>query len=73
MNEERQTARLENWIKYGPPESSWFCGNVYDHPNPDLPDGMWVYTSRILSISDDNKSAKTKNTDYALGEPIKNQ
>ncbi len=61
---ERQKAHLENWIQIG----ETLYGNVSRHPDLNLPDGTFVHTSRVLEISADKKSAKTKNTDYTLGE-----
>ena len=61
----RQKARLEKWVVVG----GRLNGYVYDHPDWTLFDGEYIYTSTIIEIADDRKSAKTQNTDYTLGEP----
>ena len=62
---ERQKARLEKWRIDG----DLLNGYVYNHPDPYLLDGEYIYTSIVQEISSDKKSAKTQNTDYTLGEP----
>ena len=67
---------LENWSVISKPCSAYqapelsikrLCGIVSDHPKQ--PDGVSVITSRIQTIDYEAKTARTKNTDYTLGEP----
>lgn len=68
--------KLENWSvmqsnsnPYLPPEArpTVLVGTVYGHPN--RPDGDRIRTSSLMSISYSKRKAKTRNTEYTLGEP----
>lgn len=62
---DRQTATLRNWFHAG----GRLHGQVYGHPDPRLPDGEPVTTSRVVEIDEHAGWAKTLNTDYTLEGP----
>ena len=41
-------------------------GYVYNHPNPQVTDGRWIRTSRLVWIREDVGLAQTLNTLYVL-------
>lgn len=57
---DRQTAELYDWYYW----NGLLYGTVKGHPLID--DGAFVHTSLVLSIDFENKTARTKNTDYTL-------
>lgn len=59
-------SRLENW--YVGPDDRLF-GQVYDDHR--WPDGTEIVTSRVVEWDSETKTARTKNTGYILGEPLK--
>jgi hypothetical protein len=71
---------LENWYMiespstrghyYLAPEQRKFrlCGQVYNHP--EINDGSWIESTRIISMTD--TMAVTKNTTYILNTQFKN-
>lgn len=70
---------LEDWSPcevlksaYDPPECRPIVlhGKVFGHPkSPQVFDGMFVQTSRVLSLDLKNNKARTRNTEYTLGTP----
>lgn len=75
---QKQKAHIDNWslhfggtIHVDHPELTRFVlhGDVQGHPNPDLPDGEYIYTSHIEVLDLVNKICETRNTRYTLGAP----
>jgi hypothetical protein len=66
----KQKATLKNWVKH--PFLNSLLGEVYGHPDKDLPDGELITTSTIVNLDRDNKTAETLNTIYTLEEELKN-
>lgn len=61
----KQNARLENWYVG---EDDLLHGTVYGHPK--LPDGTFIYTSRVVSLDKITGKAVTRNTNYELGKHV---
>lgn len=67
---------LENWqyFLYNKTETQDYYvirGNIYGDTN--WPDGLFLRTSYIVKLDEDNKIVETMNTIYKLGERAKNE
>lgn len=69
-------SKLENWSVISSPAnpfqapelwSTRLCGRIFDDPR--FEDGMNVQTSSVQFLDVKNRIAKTRNTEYTLGEP----
>jgi hypothetical protein len=60
---------IKNWqiVKLG--DNFVLEGNVTGHKNPSIMDGMFVSTSKLISIDFQNKKAQTQNSIYILDTP----
>lgn len=60
---------IEQWEKV-----EWYGGGDvvtgYVYNDTRWPDGTYIRTSSVKSISEDNKRLQTRNTEYELGEPF---
>jgi hypothetical protein len=63
--------RIEEWtieFHVGHEHSYYrLSGVVYGHPRPWIRDGEFCYTSKLLRIDFENKTAETVNRKYLLG------
>lgn len=62
-----QLARIENWY-IGHDDRLY--GEAYGHPDPKIPDGSPVITTRVVTYDRLNNRAVTQNTEYVLGNPM---
>ncbi len=65
--------RIENWkieLHKGRSETYYrLIGNIYNHPNyPQILNGEFAFTSKLVMIDFWNKRAQTQNNLYILGE-----
>lgn len=61
-------AKLEDWFVG---DNDQLIGIVFGHPK--ISDGTEIRTTRVVTWDKDNKRAITKNTEYVLGTPRKEQ
>ena len=68
--------RIENWSVtdnsdgYKSPEliRKFLVGKVYGHSDPKQYDGKEIRTSYLVELDIEGKTARTRNTEYELGE-----
>jgi hypothetical protein len=62
---ERPPVILRRW-RYSRFNPEQLVGDVYNHPNPRIPDGKRIRTSRLVWLREDLGLAQTLNTLYVL-------
>lgn len=66
MKSEKKTAFLDQW-GVGP-HVNQLNGECWGHPNPGIPNGVFVVTSKIVNLDIKERLCETENTIYKLGE-----